>query len=513
MKIGIDFGKTGEQFVENFAARPVKAVAKSSREWAGELAKDRNPFFFSAKCSDAKLLEAMKHYIERDLAGDPARGRLRFVKDFRRLQGVPLNGEDGNRMTDLRSSRRLKLIYDFHAARVQAEEKMASVDNDDHRIAFPYRELYRPGSSHPKAPRNWISRCEAEGFSIVGGRIFAPRDSVLWRTINRFGFDHEPFDFNSGMETRYVSRAEARRLGLDLVSLDEAIENPRAVTREQARAEQDRKRYMDASAPADEDARRAALEEFDRPGKPFTLDEARTLPTNKFIPPEAFEGKPAKKVYIDRKWDDFTEAGTPKSMPRGQVRAIKNYTENSSGVNKELREGRRDSEDVKNLCAAFDDASFGMDAETVRTASVAEAKNFLGIDVRLPPEELSRQIARLVSDEEEREFPSVMSTSAFVKFHPKGLAQRGGVAVEYRVSIPRGAHAMFFDPLSAKGPYGFSGGVSARKAPPRLWSEDGKNTESEVAIAPNSKFVVEKHEERIENGLRLVVVWIKLLLK
>ncbi len=72
---------------------------------------------------------------------------------------------------------------------------------------------------------------------------------------------------------------------------------------------------------------------------------------------------------------------------------------------------------------------------------------------------------------------------------------------------------MFFDPISTKGPYGPSGGVGARKAPPRLWSEDGKNTESEVAIAPNSKFVVEKYEERVENGLRLVVVWIKLLLK
>lgn len=511
MKIGIDFGKTGEQFVENFAARPVKAIAKSTRQWAGELAKDRNPFFFSAKCSDAKLLEAMKHYIERDLAGDPAHGRARFVKTMRRLQGVPIDAGDSRRMTDLRSSRRLKLIYDFHAARVRAEEKTASVDNDDHRIAFPYRELYRPGSSHPKAPRDWISRCEAAGFSIVGGRIFAPRDSVLWRTINRFGFDHEPFDFNSGMETRYVSRAEARRLDLDLVSLDEAIENPRAVTREQARAEQDRKRYMDASAPADEDARRAALEEFDRPGKPFTLDEARTLPTNKYIPPEAFEGTDAQNKYLGRKWNNFAENMMPESMPPRDSAVVKRYTTNSSGINKAYRDDDRaapeDVRDAKELRKIMKEFRTKIDVETVRTASVDEVKNFLGIDFA---GDVDAQLLDLESSLDKRIFRGVMSTSSFAKFHPKGLAQRDGVAVEYRVAIPRGSHAMFFDPISTKGPYGPSGGVGARKAPPRLWSEDGKNTESEIAIAPDSVFCVKRHEWRIENGLRKLLIFLTL---
>lgn len=261
--IGIGFAKTGERFVGDFAARRVKAIAKSTREWAGELAKDRNPFFFSAKCSDAKLLEAMKHYIERDLAGDPAHGRARFVKTMRRLQGVPIDAGDSRRMTDLRSSRRLKLIYDFHAQRVREEEAAAVNDTDAHRFAFPYRELYRPGTSHPVAPRNWLARCASVGFEIRGGRIFAPRDSVLWREINRFGFDHPPFDFNSGMDVRYVSRAEADALGLKLPKLAAAAKDPESMDPEVEERERERQKYFDANAEPDAEARRFALEEID----------------------------------------------------------------------------------------------------------------------------------------------------------------------------------------------------------------------------------------------------------
>lgn len=69
---------------------------------------------------------------------------------------------------------------------------------------------------------------------------------------------------------------------------------------------------------------------------------------------------------------------------------------------------------------------------------------------------------------------------------------------------------MFLDPISTKGPYGLSGSPRARKAPPRLWSEDGKNTETEVAIAPGSFFTARRHEWRMENGLRKLVIWLVL---
>ncbi|MBQ8723980.1 MAG: hypothetical protein IJY80_06820, partial [Opitutales bacterium] len=345
----LSFSGIDPRFSDRFGTRPVKAVAKSSREWAGELARDRNPFFFSARCSDAKLLGAMKAYILRDLQGNPAHGRSRFISDMRKLQGVPLSGEAGSgKLTDLKSSRRLKLIYDFHKRRVQEEAYQAAVNNDDHRVVFPYRELYRPASSNPRFPRNWVARARSMGFAIVNGRIFAPRDSVLWRRINRFGFDHAPWDYNSGMDSRFISRAEAKKLGLPLVSFDEALENPRAVTPEQAKAERERKRYYAAEPAPQTETQRSALAELENPPpRPFTVADAQALPLEAYIDPDTFENRDAQKAYLDRKWEAAAKAGTPKNLSPQQTRAVKRYTDNSSEINKALRSGNRKSPEVK----------------------------------------------------------------------------------------------------------------------------------------------------------------------
>lgn len=502
----ITFSGINPRFSERFRNRQVKAVARSSREWAGELARDRNPFFFSARCSDAKLLGTMKAYILRDLQGNPAHGRTRFVKDMRRLQGVPVNGEDSGKLTDLKSSRRLKLIYDFHKRRVQEEAYQAAVNNDDHRVMFPYRELYRPASSNPRFPRNWVARARSMGFSIVNGRIFAPRDSVLWRRINRFGFDHAPWDYNSGMDARFISRAEAKKLGLPLVSFDEALANPRAVTPEQARAERERKRYYAAEPAPQTDAQRSALAELENPPpRPFTVAEAKTLPLEAYIDPDTFENRDAQKAYLDRKWEAAAKTGTPKNLSPQQTRAVKRYTDNSSEINKALRSGETESPEVKQLISAFDGQRFQMNVNVVRTASVPEIENFLGINTA---GDISAQLNALVERGSDKTFPSVMSTSMFSRFLPKGVPSKEALQVEYRIRIPYGANAMFLDPISTKGPYGLSGSASATKAPPRLWSRDGKNAETEIAIAPGSKFAVDKHEVRIENGLKKLIVWL-----
>lgn len=510
MKIGIDFGMTGEQFVENFAARPVKAVAKSTRQWAGELAKDRDPFFFSAKCSDAKLLEAMKHYIERDLAGDPAHGRARFVKTMRRLQGVPIDAGDSRRMTDLRSSRRLKLIYDFHARRVREEEAAAVNDTDAHRVAFPYKELYRPGSSHPRVPRNWLERCRSVGFEIRGGRIFAPRDSVLWREINRFGFDHPPFDFNSGMDVRYVSRAEARELGLKLPKIADVAKNPEAMDPEVEKRELERRDYYGAPK-IDADEQRRVLAQLGRPGIPLSAEEAKTLPLEDYVDPDAFEDAGAGRVFAERRWNAAAKANGDANLSPRQVGVVKRFTDNSRAMNEFLR-GNEDApasvkRDAKEMAKILKKSRYGMTVETVRTASREEAEAFLGVNFS---SDWKSSLDSMVKNEREVVFRSFMSTSIFTKFRPSGLAKKSGIAVEYRVAIPKGAPAMFLDNVSTKGPYGLSGSLAAKKTPPRFWSEDGKNTEAEIAIAPMQKFIPRKYEETEENGLKRVVIWLSL---
>ncbi len=510
MKIGIDFGKTGEQFVENFAARPVKAVAKSTRQWAGELAKDRNPFFFSAKCSDAKLLEAMKHYIERDLAGDPAHGRARFVKTMRRIQGVPIDAGDSRRMTDLRSSRRLKLIYDFHTRRVREEEAAAANDTDAHRVAFPYRELYRPGSSHPRVPRNWLERCRSVGFEIRAGRIFAPRDSVLWREINRFGFDHPPFDFNSGMDVRYVSRAEARELGLKLPKIADVATNPEAMDPEVEKRELERRDYYGAPK-IDADEQRRVLAQLGRPGIPLSAEEAKTLPLEDYVDPDAFEDAGAGRVFAERRWNAAAKANGDANLSPRQVGVMKRFTDNSRAMNEFMR-GNEDvpasvKRDAREMAKTLKKSRYGMTVETVRTASVPEVEVFLGLDTK---GDYESQLEGLLNSGEEKTFKTFMSTSMFSIFRPQGLKTRGKLEVEYRVMIPKGSPAMFIDNASTKGPYGLSGSLAEKKVPPRFWSEDGKNTESEIVIAPGRNFVVRNYRVLEEKGLKRLVVWLSL---
>ena len=507
----LSFSGIDSRFSDRFGNRPVKAVAKSSREWAGELARDRNPFVFSARCSDAKLLGAMKAYILRDLQGNPAHGRSRFISDMRKIQGVPLSGEAGSgKLTDLKSSRRLKLIYDFHKRRVQEEAYQAAVNNDDHRVVFPYRELYRPASSNPRFPRNWGARARSMGFSIVNGRIFAPRDSVLWRRINRFGFDHAPWDYNSGMDSRFISRAEAKKLGLPLVSFDEALENPRAVTPEQAKAERERKRYYAAEPAPQTDAQRSALAELENPSpRPFTVADAQTLPLEAYIDPDTFENRDAQKAYLDRKWEAASKAGTPKNLSPQQTRAVKRYTDNSSEINKALRSGETESPEVKQLISAFDGQRFQMNVNVVRTADLIDLEKNLGVR----PGHIDEDLTTLRESGRDRVFPGVTSTSLFSRFHPEGIRAKDELQVEYRIRIPHGANAMFLDPISTKGPYGLSGSANATKAPPRLWSRDGKNAETEIAIAPGSKFAVDRHEIRTENGLKKLIVWLILRVK
>lgn len=94
-------------------------------------------------------------------------------------------------------------------------------------------------SSNPDAqarqPRDWKSRWRAAGGKLYGGKMIAEVNDPIWSKISRFGNPYPPFDFNSGMGLRDVSRGEAVRCGAisedsfaepkDIPSINESLES------------------------------------------------------------------------------------------------------------------------------------------------------------------------------------------------------------------------------------------------------------------------------------------------
>jgi len=91
---------------------------------------------------------------------------------------------------------------------------------------WPAQELYRvyPRPSH----RQWNGldreniidgeppqgRWVEAGGQLYDGRMIALKDSSVWTKISRFGKPYSPFDFDSGMATKGVTRAEAKKFEL-----------------------------------------------------------------------------------------------------------------------------------------------------------------------------------------------------------------------------------------------------------------------------------------------------------
>lgn len=83
---------------------------------------------------------------------------------------------------------------------------------------FPVEEFYR--AEDRVEWRDWPTRwTEAGGKFYEGagdypeGRMIAPVNGQIWYDISAFGTPFAPFDYNSGMDTKPVSREEAIRIG------------------------------------------------------------------------------------------------------------------------------------------------------------------------------------------------------------------------------------------------------------------------------------------------------------
>ena len=217
----------GTQDASTLRARKIDTSGLTTAQRALIDARVNDACFFSSKVSDAKLLEKMRTYIAEAAEGKRFRNRADFIREMRAYFGRERT-KDSGKLTDIASSRRLGLIFDFQQERLSAEIFLAQGEDQDHAWAFPCLELIRV--SQRMVPRPWRERWKEAGGKLYDGRMIALRNDPIWRKISRFGSPVPPFDFNSGMGLEEVNRFEAEGLGIQLPEEAEGGSEPEEVS-------------------------------------------------------------------------------------------------------------------------------------------------------------------------------------------------------------------------------------------------------------------------------------------
>lgn len=191
-----------------------------SSEWSKIQAGLRDRAFFSAKVTEAKFLYAARQGVSKIAASNLSPSEVR--RDLRSVLSsvgyAPEEGREGS-LQDLTSKRRLDLIIKTNVDQAKGYVSHLRATSGGAYLAFPAYELIRVEERNLK--RDWssiwrsaASRVSFEGVARGTSRFVAFKTSPIWKAISRFGNPFPPFDFNSGMGLRDVSKTECIELGL-----------------------------------------------------------------------------------------------------------------------------------------------------------------------------------------------------------------------------------------------------------------------------------------------------------
>ncbi len=229
---------------EAIAGRDLKAVLPTSMssEELKQLPTDiRERSMFSARTTNADYLQKVNDLITRivspETIKDPETGQSRPTRPGeymdkatarlemkQALQSIGYQPDPDKRggLQDLSSDVRLDLIIKTNTEMAQGFGTWYA-DQDPARLdAWPAQELYR--LEDRKNRRNWVGRWLNAGGEIYGGRMIALKNDDIWTAISAFDLPYPPYDYNSGMWVRDISRSEAIDLGL--MDPDEASPAP-----------------------------------------------------------------------------------------------------------------------------------------------------------------------------------------------------------------------------------------------------------------------------------------------
>lgn len=203
--------------IEEFAAKTEVPSWARTADWQELPAAIRRRSFFSAALEDARALSA-----ERKAVADLLQRASKVGKIYRRdtaitelqammkARGLDTGAPDA--LTNPAAEARVKLVIDTNRAQAQGYARFKRSSSGGALLAFPAQELIRVRNS--KERRDWQARWVAAGGTLVNGRMIALKTDPIWIALNRFGVPYPPFDFNSGMGVRDISRREALALGV-----------------------------------------------------------------------------------------------------------------------------------------------------------------------------------------------------------------------------------------------------------------------------------------------------------
>lgn len=176
---------------------------------------------FSAKTDNVKHVQKISDVIDKIQA--PSNGMdfgtaMQTLRDSIKDLGFdPKTGAKA--IQDLASDQRLRLIVEFNTVRARAAGQHAQRQDKVSLDLWPAQEFYR--AEDRKEIRDWPAKWAAAGGEFFNGksdykegRMVALVNDPIWEQISEFGVPYAPFDFNSGMDVRPVSRAEAEDMGL-----------------------------------------------------------------------------------------------------------------------------------------------------------------------------------------------------------------------------------------------------------------------------------------------------------
>lgn len=192
------------------------ASVMNTAQWEALEVGIRNRAFWSATVEDQRYLDALQRNIQGYLKQEPGYDRSGFVRDMQEMADMlKLRPDVGDSkrggLQDVGSVRRLNLIWKTNLEMAEGYALyQAGLQTLD---LYPFQELIRVESR--EVPREWLRIWQAAGGVLKNGRMIAHKLDDIWVRISRFGNPWPPYDFNSGMGLREVSKKEGVQLGLD----------------------------------------------------------------------------------------------------------------------------------------------------------------------------------------------------------------------------------------------------------------------------------------------------------
>lgn len=199
-----------------------------SKGWNQIQAALRDRAFFSSQVENVRTLAALRNNVaELATSGKSPSEIRRDIRQYLDQVGYDAGDKTGT-IKDLRTKARLDIIMKTNAEQAKGYVSFLRATTEGAILAFPAYELVRV--KERKMKRDWSARWRKAASAVnyegvaKGGRMIALKMSPIWRELSVFGNPFPPFDFNSGMGLKDVSKKICREIGL--LKADEQPEVP-----------------------------------------------------------------------------------------------------------------------------------------------------------------------------------------------------------------------------------------------------------------------------------------------